>query len=72
MTQVCEFLFWFGVSWLAYVYVGYPLLVGFLAKFLPHPVDSAAASGQASPGRLDGLAHQAKDKARGATVQLVT
>ena len=35
MTQVCEFLFWLGVSWLAYVYVGYPLLLWLVGFFRP-------------------------------------
>jgi len=33
MTQVCEFLFWLGVLWLAYVYIGYPALLWFAGLF---------------------------------------
>jgi cellulose synthase/poly-beta-1,6-N-acetylglucosamine synthase-like glycosyltransferase len=33
MIAVCEFLFWLGVSWLAYVYVGYPVLLWFVGLF---------------------------------------
>jgi cellulose synthase/poly-beta-1,6-N-acetylglucosamine synthase-like glycosyltransferase len=33
MTRLCEVLFWLGVSWLGYVYVGYPVLLWFVGLF---------------------------------------
>src|SRR5258708_8427901 len=35
-----ELLFWLCALLLAYVYIGYPVFVGILAKFFPHPVKS--------------------------------
>jgi cellulose synthase/poly-beta-1,6-N-acetylglucosamine synthase-like glycosyltransferase len=39
METQFETLFWICVALLAYVYAGYPLLVGFLARFFPQPVN---------------------------------
>jgi cellulose synthase/poly-beta-1,6-N-acetylglucosamine synthase-like glycosyltransferase len=36
-----KIVFWFGAALLAYVYIGYPLLVGILAKLLPRPAESS-------------------------------
>jgi cellulose synthase/poly-beta-1,6-N-acetylglucosamine synthase-like glycosyltransferase len=44
-TQV-ETLFWICGALLAYVYIGYPILIGFLAKFFPHRADSTGAFDQ--------------------------
>ena len=33
MTRLFEFLFWFSVVWLGYVYVGYPALLWFIGLF---------------------------------------
>jgi poly-beta-1,6-N-acetyl-D-glucosamine synthase len=35
MTNVGWLCFWIGVAWLAYVYAGYPLLLGLLAQIRP-------------------------------------
>ncbi len=35
-----EIVFWFCAALLAYVYIGYPLLVGILAKLFPQPAES--------------------------------
>ncbi len=43
MTRLFEFLFWLGVVWLSYVYVGYPALlwfIGFFRSFRPSTSDS--------------------------------
>ena len=37
-----EIVFWFCAALLAYVYIGYPLLVGILAKLFPQPAGSPA------------------------------
>jgi cellulose synthase/poly-beta-1,6-N-acetylglucosamine synthase-like glycosyltransferase len=39
MTRVFECLFWFGISWLAYVYLGYPALLYLMGLFRSfHPI----------------------------------
>jgi cellulose synthase/poly-beta-1,6-N-acetylglucosamine synthase-like glycosyltransferase len=43
METQFEILFWISAAVPAYVYIGYPLLVGFLAKFFPQPVDCTGA-----------------------------
>src|SRR5277367_2687246 len=35
MTRVSEALFWLGIFWIAYVYIGYPILIGFISLFHP-------------------------------------
>jgi len=46
METQFETLFWICVALLAYVYAGYPLLVGFLARFFPQPVNCAGVFDQ--------------------------
>lgn len=36
-----QVIFWIGLALLFYIYVGYPLLIGFLARFFPRPVRRA-------------------------------
>lgn len=40
MVFFLHFLFWVSAATVVYVYVGYPLLLGFLAKYFPRPSDS--------------------------------
>ena len=46
IETLVETLFWICMTVLVYVYIGYPLLVGFLAKFFPQPVDCTGAFDQ--------------------------